>query len=362
MKQAIYILTLFLVFLSCNNKNVSNSEKEIFKSSDSLAILSKQITQLLQKIQSDSLIIQKQTTKSLQRTQVDLSTIECMPTTFRYGDSWSTFSPGTFEETTFLYNSMTSNAKIVDTLEFNSPVNILAEYPDFFLVCNQKGKSNYIKKTDLYFHSIFWGLKSNTYLFGISKYGTNDNISCMSSKLKVVKINDKKEIVTKYNDSILGKDYEIKLLHNSALKNVEALFYLSYHCYSGIGLEVDHFIVDNGKGLSRLVLASGSGDGGYSDISTVYLPVTLTNGKKIVLAKNGVLSIDETTAKAEIFTYPTDLKVPINELVVVQDKSLEMLDGYNDDGTMAEDITNIVTTFYQWNGMGIHKIKTVKEE
>lgn len=352
MKQTIYILTLVLGLLSCNNRNENKTEKEEFKNSDSLKVQTKQTPQAPQTIQT---------------IEIDPSKIECVPTSYRYGDSWTNFSPGTFGESTFLYNSTTSDAKIIDTLKFNSPVNILTEYPDFFLVCTQSGKSGYVKKTDLYLHSIFWGLKSCTYLFGISNYGTNDNTSCKSSKLKVIKLNEKQVKINEYKDSILGKDYEIKLIHNSALKNAEALFYLSYHCYSEIGVVADHFIVDNGKQLSRLILTSGSGDGGFSDISSVYLPVTLTNGKKIVLAKNGILSIDEATAKAEIFSYPTNLGIPIDELIVVQDKSVEMLwdeekgeTKYNADGTMAENITNIVTTFYQWNGTTIKKVKTIK--
>lgn len=300
-------------------------------------------------------------TNNAQSIQIDYSTFECVSTYYRYGDSWSEFSPGTFGKTTFLYNSTKSDAKILDTLLFKSPVNILAEYSDFFLVCTQKGKSGYTKKTDLYLHQVF-----GKYLFGISKYGTDDNTNCKESELKVLKINDKNEIIDEYYDTISGKDYEIKFIHNLALKNAKALFYLNYHCYSEIGVSVDHFIVDNGQKLSRLIKTGSTGDGGYSDISTVYLPVTLTNGKKIVLAKNGVLSIDETTAKPELYSFPNNLGVQIDELIVVEDKSVEMLWDeekgklkYNNDGTMAENVTIISTTFYQWTGTTIKKIKTI---
>ena len=284
----------------------------------------------------------------------------CEPIAYQYGDHWTNFSPGTFNATTLVYESTELNAKIIDTLPFNTSVNILAEYPDYFLVCTQNRESGYVNKKEIYLQSIFWGLKMRTYLFGISAYGTNDETSCDNSKLQVIKINDKKEILNVYQDSIYGKDYSINQIHNSALKNSEALFHLSYHCYSGIGVEVNNFIVDNGEQLSRLVLTSGSGDGGIFDQSIVYLPLTLTNGKKIILAKNGVLSINQITAEPEIFPYPKDLKIPIEELIVVQDISEEYIGGYKTDGTMARDIVTHATTFYQWNGTTLLKIKTLK--
>jgi hypothetical protein len=305
----------------------------------------------------------------LESVQIDPSKIECIPTSYRYGHTGTNFSPGTLNKTTYVYNSTKANAIIIDTLPFNSPVNILTEYPEFFLVCSPKAKSGYIKKTELYLHSLFWGYKSCTYLFGISKYGTNDNTDCNRSTLKVVKVNDKNKIVYFYNDSIMGKNYKIKLIHNSALKNSEAVFYLSYHCYSEIGVVADHFIVDNGNELSRLILTSGSGDGGSSDISTVYLPVRLTNGKKIVLAKNGVLSVDETTAKVETYPYPTNCGIPIEELIVVENKSVEDQWNeekgekvYNKDGTEALDISNIETIYYQWTGKIIKRVKNIRSK
>nr|WP_294858404.1 SH3 domain-containing protein [uncultured Fluviicola sp.] len=315
---------------------------------------------------TDSLVTKPNETKSV---EFDPSKMECVPTAYRYGDSWSNFAPGTFGKKTYLYGSMEPKAKIIDTLKFNTAVNILAEYPDFFLICSPKGKSGYVKKSDLFIHAIFSGLDYSTYLFGITKYGTSDGTSCANSTLKIVKVNDNKEIVDTYRDSILGKDYNVEIIHNSALKNSDALFYISYSCYNEIGVTGDHFIVDNGKKLSRLILAIGSGDGGYSDLCTVYLPVTLTNGKKVVLAKNGIISVDETTGKPEFYEYPVNCGIPIEQLVIVENKTIEPIEKdeegvkqqYNADGTEATKIGFLEVIYYQWTGTRLRKIKTVNK-
>lgn len=347
-------MTIVLGLLSCNDHTEKKIENRLFSNNDSLSTQSKETKQ------------SSQTITPIESVHIDSSKIECMPTTYRYGNSWTNFSPGTFGITTYLFNSTNSNAKIIDTFKFNTSVNILSENGDFFLICSPKAKAGYVKKTDLYLHALFWGLKSYTYLFGINKYGTNDNIDCKTSILKVVKTNKDNALVDIYIDSIRGKNYEIKQCYNSALKNSEALFYLNYYCGNEMTTITDHFLVDNGNKLSRLIITSTSGEGGQADISTVYLPVRLTNGKKIVLAKNGVLAINEMTAKAEIYSYPPNSGIPIDELIVVENKSVEMLWDEdkgelkrNNDGTMAENITNVVTNFYQWNGTTIRKIKTI---
>jgi hypothetical protein len=349
MSQPFYIFILALGLLSCSGKA---KDERGSSSTDSL------------QVQSD-VTDQNGEANPTEAIQLDPSKIECMTTAYRYGDDWTNFSPGTFEEITYVYNSANSVAKIIDTLKFNTSVNILAEYPEFYLVCHPTAKSGYIKKTDLYFHPLTWSGKS--YLFGISNYGTSNDTNCNNSQLKVVTVNihSEKDI---YYDSILGKDYKIEQIYNSALKNAEALFYLHYHCYSEIGVAAEHFIVDNGK-LSRLIIALSSGDGGYSDISSVYLPIHLTNGEKIVLAKNGVLSVDETTAKVETYPYPANCGIPIDELIIVENKTVgPVLDEkgetveYNKDGTQAEKITIEETIYYQWDGKALRKVKTIRDK
>jgi hypothetical protein len=303
--------------------------------------------------------------------KADSSKIECVPTQYTWGYN-DNFDPGTFDKTTFVYNSIKADAKIIDNLPFNSSVNILKEYPEFFMVCTPKAKSGFIKKTDLYFHSVFWGYKSCTYLFGIDKYPKQRNTNtgsfpmCDASGLKVLKLSPSKKILDVFRDSIQGTHYELKLIFNSALKNADAVFHLHYDCYNEIGITTDHFIVDNGKKLSRLLITGGAGDGGESSESLTYLPVKLTNSNKIVLAKNGIISVNEQTAKVEIYPYPEDCGVPINELVIVVDKSTELVaddsgdQKHNRDGTVTQKTSVTKTTYYRWDGNTLQEVKFIK--
>jgi hypothetical protein len=349
-----YLLILIFGLLCCSEKRgenvVSNSTDSLSK--DSLANLSNKKNST---VESTTMI------GSITSAELDLTKIECMPQPFYHeSNDWSFFFPGTFVEKTYVYNSIKPKAKIIDTLQFGTPVNILSEYPEFFLVCMPHAKAGYVKKTNLYFNSF-----GGTHLFGISKYGTNDNISCRDSQLKVIKIDDKVGIVDVYYDSIMGNAYTARQIYECALKNTVATFHLTYGCYSGMGVTVDHFIIDNGK-LSRLIREGSSGDGGYSEICSVYIPIRLTAGTKIVLAKNGQLGVDSSTGKVEIYPYPKTCGIPIDELIIVESKSEEMLwddekgmPKVNNDGTVAVNISYVETTYYRWNGKSLQKVKTV---
>lgn len=348
MKQTIYLSIILFVILGCKN----DADKSQLKSTNRTVHLTHS-----SKASNDSL-------------EVDPSKIECVPYAYAYNYP-DNFSPGTFGKITYVYNSAKQGRKIIDSLPFNTSLNILKEYSNYFLVCTPKAKSGYVKKTDLYFHSVFWGLKSNTYLVGISKYPSkqateNAFPTCDASELKIIKIDESKKVVNVYEDSIMGTHYDLKLIHNSALKNAEAVLYLNYHCYNELGVVADHFIVDNGKNISRLFVADGGGDGGMSQECNIYLPVNLTNGKKIVLARNGILAINEITGKPDIFPYPADCGVPIDELIVVQNTETEDIENkeegglaYNKDGTMAQKISIIETMYYRWNGKVLQKVKTI---
>jgi PBP1b-binding outer membrane lipoprotein LpoB len=106
-------------------------------------------------------------------TVIDPNTLGCLVTHYSYGYDPEQFSPGTFNKTTYIYNSTKPGAKIIDTLPFNTSVNILKAYSGFYLVCTPKAKSGYIKKTDVYSNKMFGSsLQSENYhyLIGITKY------------------------------------------------------------------------------------------------------------------------------------------------------------------------------------------------
>lgn len=311
-------------------------------------------------------------------TLIDPSKIECLPDQFYAYQNYSTtlLSPGAFKKDTYLYLSTKANSKVIDTLKFNSKLNILKEYPNHYLVCTGYGKSGYIKKVEVYLYTSSASRKGtkddeyidDNYLIGVSQYKAVKNKEYGDNVLKIIKVDSKNKVLDTFTDSLPVSGFEVKHIYNSALNNAQTLFYLSYSYYDEIGNSFDHFVIDNGKRISRLILASSSGDGGYSDFSNIYLPVRLTNGNKIVLAKNGVLSIDESTARPEIYTYPKDIGVPINELVVLEKGAAELIDDekgdskYNEDGTIAQDISIYETIYYRWDGNKLTQVKSIKAE
>ena len=288
--------------------------------------------------------------------ELDLSKIQCMPQAYARRSMWSHYSPGTISKKSVLYDSMDStNAKVIDTLTFDTPINILSEFKTFYLVCTPFAIPGYIKKEDVFFQSYGISRSKGKYYFGI------DN-----GKLKVTMTNNEQEIISQLIDNIGAEDYEVKKLYDSALKNAD-VFHISFHYYSGVGVEENRFVIDTDNKLSELLATFSSGDGGYADIMNAYLPIKLTNGEKVVLAKNGTLTINQSNGKTELYEYPEDCGIPIDELIVVESYTSEMIwddetsnPATNEDGTMLEKNEILETIYYQWDGKALSKIKSIK--
>jgi len=311
-------------------------------------------------------ISKKKPINNTDTTVIDPNTLGCLVTHYPYSNNPEQLTPGTFNKVTYVYNSPKPEAKIVDTLSFNTSVNILKDYPKFYLVCTNKAKNGYIKKTDLYLNKMLGSsLQSEDYhyLIGITKYAKEAD-TYEGSTLKFIKINYKSnEILDSYVDSVYGGGYELKQVYSVALKNAEAVFHITHNYFHDIETDADLFVIDDGKKISRLIYEEGSGDGGDGQGSNIYLPIKLTNSKKIVLAKNGELTLNNMTAKPELYPYPADCGIPIDQLIVVQYWDEEMQDGqpdYNPDGTAYNDITITSTDYYKWDGSNLKKVKTIK--
>jgi len=305
-------------------------------------------------------------------TVIDPNTLGCLVTPYKHGYDNSEFAPGTFNKINYVYDSPKSGAKIIDTLSFNTSVNILKEYPEYYLVCTPKAKSGYIKKTDVYLNKMFGSVDMAFYYYltGITKYPKSADLeenseTCENGALKIIKIGDKSnKILDTYTDSVAGGNYDIKSINQIGLQNAKSIFHITCSCMHDIETDWDLFVVDNGKKLSRLIEINGSGDGGDGEGADIYLPITLVNGKKIVLAKDGELTLDFTTAKPEIYPYPADCGIPVNQLVVVEYwTESEPEDGqpqYASDGTAISTKTITSTSYYKWDGSKLKEVKTTK--
>ena len=278
---------------------------------------------------------------------------------FIYGDDY-TYQPGIAVEQTYLYDFRKNDTVLLDTLTFLDPISLVAETGTHFLAATPKGTIGYIRRDAVYFHKLWSG-----HTIGITEYGTLAGDLCGTSKLRIQKLDADNSLSYTYSDSIEGKDYSIEVIYNSTLKKVKNIIHLNYHCYQGIGSNYEHFIVDNGK-LSQLAIMFSSGDGGYSDHSDIYLPIRLTNGKKVVLAKNGKITANSVTGKTEVHDYPKDCGIPIENLVVIETYTIGDVpeeyrnhSEYNKDGTQFIYKNDVVSTLYQWDGEQLKKIKQI---
>ena len=254
MNRLVYIFLLTFIIFSCTRPSK----------------ISKQTTDKLKRNLS---VRQSNKHNIVDTALIDPNTLGCLVTHYSYGNDPEHFSPGTFNKTTYVYNSTKPNAKIIDTLPFNTSVNILKAYSGFYLVCTPKAKSGYIKKTDLYSNKMLGSsLESEdyNYLIGITKYAKEAD-TYEGSILKFIKINYKSnEILDSYVDSVYGGSYEIKQVYSVALKNVEAVFHITHNYFHDIETDADLFVIDDGKKISRLIYEEGSGDGGDGQGSNIY--------------------------------------------------------------------------------------------
>jgi hypothetical protein len=295
--------------------------------------------------------------------EVNLENIVCFPPSPQ--DGVAPF--GTFSDVTFLFDSSDSTGKIIDTLLFNTPVNILKRFDNFLAVCTPEGKVGYIRNGDIY-NTVFYGYgrKLSHYLVGLSKYGINEYWgSCIDkSHFKIVRINGEGKKEATYVDTLFCQNYEVKKLMYVALKNVHDSFHVSYSYYSEIGNGINQFIVDTGS-ITNLISVSSSGDGGVSNIAKVYLPVYMGGSKKVLLARDGVLSVDSNTGNVDTYPYPSNLKIPIEELIVVVQEEVEMVwnaeageQAYNADGSFVYDVYPSTPTFYRWDGSTLKEVRS----
>lgn len=292
----------------------------------------------------------------------DTLKLQCSPNKFlfyEYGYDPSYLSPGAFNIKTLLFQAPKAGSGVVDTVPFGTPFNIISSEKDFFQVCYRKGKSAYARKEDVYLHNVH-----DSYYVGLGWCYT-DNPNLMNNcVLKVKRYNEQEKKIEVLTDSICSMQYSLKPVNDVALKNAGTVFHIDYLCMSEIGKTCTKFILNNGKWVS-LITAESSGDGGWSGESKVYLPVYLQNSKKIIFAKNGDLTVDPVTGKAELFPYPEKCGIPAEELVIVEDVGQDNAtdkDGntvYDKYGAEVKRINFLEITYYRWNGTSLKKVKSI---
>jgi hypothetical protein len=291
--------------------------------------------------------------------QADYSNFQCFPPDTKDFIYNLEGGYGTFNEVNYLYSAPDSASTIIDTLAFLTPVNLLKTLPGYYAVCTPKAKTGFLAWGSIFQH-VFLGKYDDgqiVYLAGTvnTRPDYRPQGECSEGDFQVVKINRAGKILDQFIEKDICWSLEAKQVYSTALKNVHLIFTLSYHYYSEQGNNRVKVFIDNGS-IRKLIEGWGGGDGGFAFETNIYLPVYL-NGKKIVLAKNGELTVDPMTGDAEIFPYPKNLRVPIEELIIVQKRDLDSSsEELNEDGSYKTLITNIETEYYQWDGISLKRI------
>ena len=352
--KRLLFLTTATIWTMCTACNNSDSEKSRNAKTDS--------TKTNQKITSaDTTTKKKSSSPSLQQKGN-------IPNNYNE-KSWN-ISTGTFSKTSYVYFTPDTNSKQIDILDFHSPLTILLDTSDFFKIYTEHSKIGFIKKSDVYIYS-FYDFHDGAYfefLVGLSKYR-----DLWNSHLKIVKTdcnpNSKKKILLdSYLDTSSSSQIGISQVFNTALKNVNLLLKISTErSWSCPGVHNEKFIIHCNNKISDLIESSSTGESGYYDYTKIYLPVKLVNGK-ILLAENGVLSVDEATGLMRTYKYSQNIGIPIDELVVAYQEEAETFESedpkadrvYNPDGTLKVKINSKSTILYRWNGTKLIKVKTIK--
>ncbi|MFD1628565.1 SH3 domain-containing protein [Pseudopedobacter beijingensis] len=129
------------------------------------------------------------------------------------------------------------------------------------------------------------------------------------------------------------------------------------------GLTENYFIIDTGTRLILLAKGSSSGESSWYESSTVFIPKKLGNGKVMLVVDGSFENIfNLETGRLNVFPYPKDIGVPIENLIVIENKDIQYELDKNDDPIENEDGTykiaskNYSTEYYSWDGEVIKKI------
>jgi hypothetical protein len=159
-----------------------------------------------------------------------------------------------------------------------------------------------------------------------------------------------------------GSHQHLRPIRNLALKNVDMALYFYGTNASCPEYHDIHFIVDaNGK-LKDALQTYATGEGGYYEHATMYLPVRFENGK-ILLVREGSDIFDGQEARLINFEYNDSIGIPIEDLVVVVEESAEYdayvegAEKYDQQGRMKKKITHHRVKYYCWDGEQLNFVK-----
>ncbi len=145
-----------------------------------------------------------------------------------------------------------------------------------------------------------------------------------------------------------------------ALPHVKKLFNFEFFNAQCPGTTINLLIVDCGDSLTKVANSFSMGESTWSESFIVYIPVKFGNGKILLVANGDVKNIfNGYTAELNIFPYPKNINVPIEELVVIvtENKDAEELENIDNDNEPELKVTLYKEEYYQWKDNKLSKVK-----
>ncbi len=175
------------------------------------------------------------------------------------------------------------------------------------------------------------------------------------------------DTICSYEFQKMGSYYHVQFVPTqyNLIKNSELLIHIDMGTPSCGSIRYELFVVDIGKALIKIAGSIGEGEAGDYSFTSCFIPMKFGQ-KKMLVANAEVNEIFNTqTGELNIFPYPKELGIPINELIVEVEKEGHGV--YNEemgdyemepDGNYKSIPTKHLVTYYRWNGKVRMKVLT----
>ncbi len=163
------------------------------------------------------------------------------------------------------------------------------------------------------------------------------------------------------------------IYYKLALKNINKLIDLEFYNAQCPGTSINVFVGDCGDSLTVIESSFSSGEQTWYDSRIVYLPFKFDNGKILLVANADVTNIfNHQTAELNVFPYPADCGISIEELIVIVNESGEEEEIIENTEEASEHETHDVepaidkepvlkvqrsVEYYRWDGYKAVKVK-----
>lgn len=275
-----------------------------------------------------------------------------------------------FNDTVNLYSCPALDSEVRIKLTFNSKINVLSlitlyNRDTIFYPYHNNYQFKRVRVTSKYWYKVLYN-KDTLYAIKSDIAVRNDGKhpfligSIMSNndqhmQLRRIDTLQPKGYIDTLDLSSWREYYQMYQLQHIQLLNVEEMYIYRTYRQSCLGGLQDQYIALLPHGMMNLISGYKTEEAGESGKIKIYLPVKLPNGL-IRLVAHSQLTVESKEDNLDIFPYPKEYQIPIDELIIKQ--SIETFTELDKDYNIIYDVTGspIEKVFegrpevYHWNG------------